>query len=174
MLKMNKILGRQISTVRIFFCTRWIRFSYFILLLPNIFYFKKSSMPQDTAYKALQFTKNSYERWIKNQRIPLVQKNSRDWNLSTQNFVHFQSKKCNCKVNGLMQIVELFMLHLGVNFVFLIGWSTVGAISVAPLCILSCPFELNNVDLIWLYILVAEIEHYLYTPVPYGNSRNIK
>ncbi len=52
--------------------------------------------------------------------------------------------------------------------------STVGAISVAPLCILSRPFELNNVDLIWLYIPVAEIKHYLYTPVPYGNSRNVK
>ncbi len=54
------------------------------------------------------------------------------------------------------------------------GWYTVDVRSLAPLCILNRLFELNNVDLIWLYILVAEIEHYLYTPVPYGNSRNLK
>ena len=42
-------------------------------------------------------------------------------NLIAQNFAHLKNKRCNYKINGLMQIVELFTLHLFVYFVFLIG-----------------------------------------------------
>jgi hypothetical protein len=33
-------------------------------------------------------------------------------NLVAQNFVDFESKKCNCKKSCFVQIVELFTLHL--------------------------------------------------------------
>jgi hypothetical protein len=41
-------------------------------------------------------------------------------NLITQNFVHFENKKCNYKISGPMWIVELFTLYLLVYFIFLI------------------------------------------------------
>ncbi len=78
------------------------------------------------------------------------------------------------KKHDILQSFRVIWVILKIQYLTKKTYSTVGAISVAPLCILSRPFELNNVDLIWLYILVVEIEHYLYTPVPYRNSRIIK
>ena len=125
--KMNKILNGQISTLRkrdCFLvkveCVYPISSVYYLICL----ILKKQNTPQDAAWKALQFTKNNlWKDEIEKTEFVFYQKNHLIFIMSKfgrSEFFHFENKKCNYKISGLVQIVELFTLHLVVYFVFLI------------------------------------------------------